>query len=104
MASHDPAPAARPAPERPAEIALSSKRLDDLGSASSSETADLLTADRLLDPSRVARPEPEGTWSHLLYSITGGRINVGDSRKARDMIGNCHALGELDEKLGFFAG
>ncbi len=84
VASHDPAPAARPAPERPAEIALSSKRLDDLGSASSSETADLLTADRLLDPSRVARPEPEGTWSHLLYSITGGRINVGDSRKARE--------------------
>ena len=84
VASHDPAPAARPAPERPAEIALSSKRLDDLGSASSSETADLLTADRLLDPSRVARPEPEGTWSHLLYSISGGRINVGDSRKARE--------------------
>ncbi len=84
VASHDPAPAARPAPEHPAEIALSSKRLDDLGSASSSETADLLTADRLLDPSRVARPEPEGTWSHLLYSITGGRINVGDSRKARE--------------------
>lgn len=27
-----------------------------------------------------------------------------DSRKARDMIGKCNALGELDEKLGFFAG
>ncbi|QMU98819.1 MinD/ParA family protein [Microbacterium esteraromaticum] len=83
VASHDSAPAARPA-ARPAEMQLTSKRLDDLGSAASSESADLLTADRLLDPSRVAKPEPEGTWSHLLYSISGGRINVGDSRRARE--------------------
>jgi len=62
---------------------LTSKRLDDLGDAAR-ESADLLTPDRLLDPSRVAKPEPEGTWSHLLYSLSGGRINVGDSRKARE--------------------
>lgn len=84
MASHDPAPASRPAVPQPAEIALTSKRLDDLGSAATSESADLLTADRLLDPARMTRPEPEGTWSHLIYSISGGRINVGDGRKARE--------------------
>lgn len=76
----------RPAsvPARPAaEVALTSKRLDDLGDAGR-ESADLLTADRLLDPSRITKPEPEGTWSHLLYAVSGGRINVGDSRKARE--------------------
>ncbi|GAA2847880.1 MinD/ParA family protein [Microbacterium arabinogalactanolyticum] len=76
----------RPAsvPARPAaEVALASKRLDDLGDAGR-ESADLLTADRLLDPSRITKPEPEGTWSHLLYAVSGGRINVGDSRKARE--------------------
>ena len=74
---------ARPAPEpaRP-EMVLASKRLDDLGGGGR-ESADLLTADRLLDPARMTRPEPEGTWSHLLYAISGGRINVGDGRKAR---------------------
>lgn len=84
MASPDPAPASRPAVPQPAEIALTSKRLDDLGSAATSESADLLTADRLLDPARMTKPEPEGPWSHLLYSISGGRINVGDGRKARE--------------------
>ncbi|UNK72099.1 MinD/ParA family protein [Microbacterium sp. H1-D42] len=93
VVNEDRAPAARTAaevartrdesPRQVAEVSLTSKRLDDLGEAGR-ETADLLTADRLLEPSRLARPEPEGTWSHLLYSITGGRVNVGDSRKARE--------------------
>ncbi|WP_258132694.1 MinD/ParA family protein, partial [Microbacterium sp. MYb72] len=65
------------------EVALSSKRLDDLGEASR-ESADLLTADRLLDPSRVTRPEPEGAWSHFLYTVSGRRINIGDGRRARE--------------------
>lgn len=66
------------------EMTLASKRLGDLADAGREESADLLTADRLLDPSRVSRPEPEGAWSHLLYTISGGRINVGDSRRARE--------------------
>lgn len=91
VATNDDAPAARPAteitrhveaPRTAPEVVLTSKRLDDLGDAGR-ESADLLTADRLLDPSRVAKPEPEGAWSHLLYAISGGRINVGDGRKAR---------------------
>ncbi|MBV0895124.1 MinD/ParA family protein [Microbacterium sp. NC79] len=64
------------------EIPMTSKRLDDLSSASR-ETSDLLTADRLLDRSQLAKPEPEGAWRHLVYSMTGKRINLGDSKRAR---------------------
>jgi len=66
-----------------ADVQLSSKRLDDLGD-SSRESADLLTADRLLDPHRLTKPEPEGAWSHFLYAISGRRINIGDGRRARE--------------------
>ncbi|MFK0400737.1 MinD/ParA family protein [Microbacterium sp. NPDC090225] len=67
----------------PPEVALTSKRLGDLSGANR-ESADLLTTDRLLDPHRQTKPEPEGTWSHLLYSISGRRINIGDGRRARE--------------------
>lgn len=73
-------------PARPAartDVTLTSKRLDDLGE-SSRESADLLTADRLLDPHRIAKPEPEGAWSHFLYAVSGRRINIGDGRRARE--------------------
>lgn len=66
-----------------ADVTLTSKRLDELGD-SSRESADLLTADRLLDPHRMAKPEPEGAWSHFLYAISGRRINIGDGRRARE--------------------
>jgi hypothetical protein len=61
-----PAPAATPAPAP--EMALVSKRFGEQAGQSSRETADLLTADRLLNPSQLTKPEPEGTWSHLLYT------------------------------------
>jgi MinD-like ATPase involved in chromosome partitioning or flagellar assembly len=73
-------------PARPAgraDVTLTSKRLDELGE-SSRESADLLTADRLLDPHQVTKPEPEGAWSHLLYAVSGRRINIGDGRRARE--------------------
>lgn len=44
------------------------------------ESAAALTADRLLEPRRAA---PEGGWRRLLYDLTGGRINAGDSSKVR---------------------
>lgn len=78
--SNDKAVAAQPARS---EVSLTSKRLDDLGEAAR-ESADLLTADRLLDPHQVAKPEPEGAWSHLLYTLSGRRINIGDGRRARE--------------------
>lgn len=64
------------------EVALASKRLDDLGN-SSRETADLLTVDRLLNPRQLSKPEPEGAWSHFLYTVSGRRLNIGDGRRAR---------------------
>src|SRR5690606_12731131 len=67
-----------------AEIALTSKRLDEQIGQSSRETADLLTADRLLNPGQLTKPEPEGVWSHLLYTVSGRRINIGDGRRARE--------------------
>lgn len=68
----------------PAEApVLASRRIGELADVSERETSDLLTADRLLDPAQVVRPEPEGVWQHLLYSVTGGKLNVGDSKRAR---------------------
>ncbi|MFI8594803.1 MinD/ParA family protein [Microbacterium sp. NPDC078428] len=70
----------RHAPAEPA----APRRIGDIAQGSVRETPDLLTADRLLDSSRLARPEPDGAWRHLLYSATRGRINLGDSRRARE--------------------
>ncbi|WP_347978834.1 AAA family ATPase [Microbacterium sp. ProA8] len=72
------------------DVALASKRLGEF--EADRETADLLTADRLLDPHQVVRPEPEGAWQHFVYSISGRRINLGDSKRAR-------ARKELDRRI-----
>ncbi|MCG7417017.1 MULTISPECIES: nucleotide-binding protein [Microbacterium] len=63
------------------EVALTSKRLGEIDDTR--ESPDLLTADRLLDPRQVARPEPEGLWQQLVYSVSRHRINLGDGRRAR---------------------
>ncbi|MDE0546733.1 MinD/ParA family protein [Microbacterium sp. C7(2022)] len=72
------------------EVALTSKRLGEF--EADRETADLLTADRLLDPNHVVKSEPEGAWQHFVYSISGRRINLGDSKRAR-------ARKELDRRI-----
>lgn len=83
----DPKPSAKAVVQRPVtarpEVALTSKRFGDQVGQSTRESADLLTADRLLDPHQLTKPEPEGAWSHFLYSISGRRINVGDGKRAR---------------------
>ncbi len=63
------------------EVTLSSKRLGEF--EPSRESADLLTADRLLDPHQIVRPEPEGAWQHFVYSLSRKRINLGDGKRAR---------------------
>ncbi|KSU54460.1 hypothetical protein AS029_09675 [Microbacterium enclense] len=65
-----------------AEVTLTSKRIGQIDDAR--ESSDLLTADRLLDPRQIAKPEPEGLWQQLVYSMSGHRINLGDGRKARE--------------------
>ncbi len=84
--------AAREARVRPrtSEIALQSRRLGDF--EADRESSDLLTSDRLLDPAHVVRRDPEGTWRHIVYSISGRRINLGDSKRAR-------ARKELDRRI-----
>jgi Mrp family chromosome partitioning ATPase len=64
------------------DVTLASKRLGEL--EVSREGADVLTADRLLDPHHVAKVEPEGFWQSVLYRASGTLINVGDSKKARE--------------------
>jgi MinD-like ATPase involved in chromosome partitioning or flagellar assembly len=76
--------------EAHADVALTSKRLGELESGR--ESADLLTADRLLDPHHVVRSEPEGAWQHFVYSITAHRVNLGDGKRAK-------ARKELDRRI-----
>lgn len=71
----------RTAPARTVAPELASKRFGEF--ESDRESADLLTADRLLDQHRLARPEPEGGWSRLVYSLTRGHLNLGDGKRAR---------------------
>ncbi|RKT31151.1 MinD-like ATPase involved in chromosome partitioning or flagellar assembly [Microbacterium sp. AG1240] len=66
---------------RDPEVTMASKRLGEFDG--SRESSDLLTPDRLLDRSQLSRPEPEGLWQQLVYSISGHRINLGDGQKAR---------------------
>lgn len=73
---------ALPAIGAPSPLELTSKRLGDLSEASR-ESADLLTEERLVDPARRAKAEPEGTWSGLVHRLSRGRINLGDSRSVR---------------------
>lgn len=67
-----------PAPE----VTLTSKRIGQIDDTR--ESSDLLTADRLLDPRQIARPEPEGLFQQLVYSVSRHRINLGDGRRARE--------------------
>ncbi len=63
-------------------IDLASKRLGEF--EPDRESADLLTADRLLDRGQISGAEPEGLWQQFVYSISRHRINLGDSRKVRE--------------------
>jgi len=65
----------------PAPVTLAARRVDERDAER--ETPDLLTADRLLERDRLPRREPEGSWPHFVFSLTGGRIRLADSRRAR---------------------
>lgn len=66
---------------RTSEVPLHSRRLGDF--EADRESSDLLTADRLLDPAHIVKPDPEGGWQHFVYAITGHRVNLGDGKRAR---------------------
>ncbi|WP_460773389.1 MinD/ParA family ATP-binding protein [Microbacterium sp. GXF7504] len=48
------------------------------------ESADLLTDGRLVEQARLPKAEPSGLWPSLVYTLSGRRINLGDSRRARE--------------------
>lgn len=77
---------APPAPatgvDAPTPVTLSARRVD--GRDAERETAELLTADRLLRTDRLPRREPRGAWPHLVYTLTGGRVQLADSRRIRE--------------------
>lgn len=69
----------------PADTAYSQSRRGRMrGEASERpEPATMLTADRLLENKRGTRVVPEGRWPKLLYTVSFGAINRGDSAKVR---------------------
>ncbi|MDR6198702.1 MinD-like ATPase involved in chromosome partitioning or flagellar assembly [Microbacterium sp. SORGH_AS428] len=77
----EPTPVA-PVDATPAPVTLAARRVDQ--EESKRESADLLTADRLLETDRLPRREPEGAWPNLVYTLSGGRVRLGDSRRSRE--------------------
>ncbi|TQL48168.1 MinD-like ATPase involved in chromosome partitioning or flagellar assembly [Homoserinimonas aerilata] len=49
----------------------------------SPESANMLTADRLIDNRKRRRPAPEGSWPAFVYAVTLHLVNLGDSPKVR---------------------
>lgn len=83
------AAAARPEPASvtpvetaPAPVTLAARRVDQ--EESKRESVDLLTADRLLETDRLPKREPEGAWPALVYTLSRGRVRLGDSRRSRE--------------------
>ncbi|MFC5501478.1 MinD/ParA family protein [Lysinimonas soli] len=48
------------------------------------ESASMLTAERLLDPSRNRKIAPEGFWQKGVFTATFHQVNLGDSAKVRE--------------------
>ena len=71
-----------PVDATPAPVTLAARRVDQ--EESKRESADLLTADRLLETDRLPRREPEGAWPNLVYTLSRGRVRLGDSRRSRE--------------------
>ncbi|MDN3311915.1 MinD/ParA family protein [Microbacterium oryzae] len=64
--------------------AVAARRAGEVTESATRESADVLTADRLLESGAVRRPEPEGPWRQLVYRATRGVVNLGDSRAVRE--------------------
>lgn len=71
-----------PVEAAPAPVTLAARRVDE--EEAKRESADLLTADRLLEIDRLPAREPEGAWPSLVYTLSRGRVRLGDSRRSRE--------------------
>jgi MinD-like ATPase involved in chromosome partitioning or flagellar assembly len=56
---------------------------DELVASEVPETAESLTADRLIDVNRTTRPAPHGGFNRFLYEATLHLVNLGDSAKVQ---------------------
>jgi MinD-like ATPase involved in chromosome partitioning or flagellar assembly len=65
-----------------APVTLTAKRVGER--EAERETPDLLTDGRLVEQTRLPKAEPSGLWPNLVYALSRHRINIGDSRRARD--------------------
>ncbi|GAB2513942.1 MinD/ParA family ATP-binding protein [Paramicrobacterium agarici] len=74
------APAASARPEETAQVKSMSARQATNGG---SESASMLTAERLLDDRSARGRAPDGGIQRFVYRATGQLVNLGDSRKAR---------------------
>jgi MinD-like ATPase involved in chromosome partitioning or flagellar assembly len=75
-----------PVPPLPGDDdALYSRRDRARGEVSrGAEPAAMLTAERLLEPSKRRKVPPEGAWQRLVYTTTFHGVNLGDSAKVRE--------------------
>jgi MinD-like ATPase involved in chromosome partitioning or flagellar assembly len=53
-------------------------------SSTGSESASMLTAERLIHTRRSRRPAPEGAWPRLVFNTSLHLVNIGDSRRVRE--------------------
>ncbi|KZE95473.1 MULTISPECIES: MinD/ParA family protein [unclassified Agromyces] len=73
----------RVATDTGAHVAIVTDAATELVPAGGPESADALTADRLIDATRTMRPAPQGGFNRFLYDATFHLVNLGDSAKVR---------------------
>ena len=66
-----------------AHVAIIDEPAADVTTAEAPESAESLTADRLIDVTRTIRPAPQGGFNRFLYDASFHLVNLGDSTKVR---------------------
>jgi MinD-like ATPase involved in chromosome partitioning or flagellar assembly len=66
-----------------AHVAIIDEPAADVANAEAPESAESLTADRLIDVTRTIRPAPQGGFNRFLYDASFHLVNLGDSAKVR---------------------
>ena len=64
-------------------VAIIDEPAAQAGTAEVPESAESLTADRLIDVTRTIRPAPQGGFNRFLYDASFHLVNLGDSAKVR---------------------
>src|SRR5690606_21399785 len=70
--------------ERPSFIKPHARRAGEAESSAAREESAVLTDDRLLETGAIRKPVPVDPWRRVLHSMTGGLINLGNSKATRE--------------------